>query len=157
VRRLPEIARRVAREGHEIGNHGDTHRRLFLRRPSFVAREMRQAQQTILTVTGVSPTLFRAPYGGRWFGMRKVQRELGLQGVTWTAIGMDWRWPADKIVTRLLRYARNGAIFCLHDGRGAQARPDIRATLEAVRLLVPELAARGYSLKTVSQILCPTT
>lgn len=157
VRRLPEIARRVAHEGHEIGNHADSHRRLFLRSPSFVQREIRQAQQTIASITGVRPTLFRAPYGGRWFGMRKVQRELGLLGVTWTAIGMDWKWPSAKIAARLLRYARNGAIFCLHDGRGAKAQPDIRATMEAVRLLIPELAARGYSLKTVSQILCPTT
>jgi len=157
VRRLPEIARQVVREGHEAGNHADSHQRLFLRSPGFVFDEIRRAQETIAAVTGVEPRLFRAPYGGRWFGMRRALRELGLVGVAWTAIGMDWRLPAGKIVRRLLRYARNGAIFCLHDGRSGEPRPDIRATVEAVRLLIPELRARGYSLKTVSQILCPTT
>ncbi|MGQ9633503.1 MAG: polysaccharide deacetylase family protein [Bryobacteraceae bacterium] len=157
VRRLPEIARHVVQAGHEIGNHADSHRRLFLRSPDFVASEIRRAQETIISVAGVQPRFFRAPYGGRWFGMRKALRELGLMGVAWTAIGMDWRLPADKIVGRLLRYARNGAIFCLHDGRSGKPRPDIRATIEAVRLLIPELRARGYSLKTVSQTLCPTT
>jgi len=157
VRRLPEIARQLIHDGHEIGNHGDSHTRLFLRAPRFVEREIRAAQEAIEAVTGVRPALFRAPYGGRWFGMRKAQRELGLMGVMWTAIGLDWKWPAEAIVKRLLRYARNGAIFCLHDGRGGRTQPDIRATVEAVRRLIPELAARGYSLKTVSQILCPTT
>ena len=75
----------------------------------------------------------------------------------WTVIAFDWMLPADAIVRRLLRYARNGAIFCLHDGRDTKVRPDIGPTLEAVRRLMPELAAKGFRFETVSQILCPTT
>jgi peptidoglycan/xylan/chitin deacetylase (PgdA/CDA1 family) len=89
--------------------------------------------------------------------MRRVQRELGLTGVMWTAIALDWKLPAEAIVRRLLRYAQNGAIFCLHDGRGGAPRPDIRPTIEALRRLIPELSARGFRFETVSQILCPTT
>jgi len=51
----------------------------------------------------------------------------------------------------------NGAILCLHDGRELRARPDIGATIEAVRRLLPLLMERGYKLETVSQLLCPTT
>jgi peptidoglycan/xylan/chitin deacetylase (PgdA/CDA1 family) len=75
----------------------------------------------------------------------------------WTASGLDWRLPAGAVFRRLTRGARNGAIFCLHDARESQPRPDIRPTLEAVRRLVPELTARGFCFETVSQILCPTT
>ena len=105
----------------------------------------------------MAPVLFRAPYGARWFGMRRAQSELGLTGVMWTAIARDWKLPADAIVQRLLRYAQNGAIFCLHDGRGVAPRPDIRPTIEALSRLIPELSAKGYCFETVSQILCPTT
>lgn len=157
VRRLTGVARDLVRAGHEIGNHSDTHTRLYLRSPGFVAQEIRRAQETISQAAGVAPVLFRAPYGARWFGMRRVQRELGLTGVMWTAIARDWRLPAEAIVRRLLRYAQNGAIFCLHDGRSGAPRPDIRPTIEAVRRLIPELSARGYRFETVSQILCPTT
>jgi peptidoglycan/xylan/chitin deacetylase (PgdA/CDA1 family) len=157
VRRLAGVTRDLVRAGHEIGNHSDTHTRLYLRSPEFVAREIRRAQETIAEAAGVEPVLFRAPYGARWFGMRRVQRELGLTGVMWTAIARDWRLPAEAIVRRLLRYAQNGAIFCLHDGRNGAPRPDIQPTIEAVRRLIPELSARGYRFETVSQILCPTT
>jgi peptidoglycan-N-acetylglucosamine deacetylase len=157
VRRLPGVARDLVRAGHEIGNHSDSHARLYLRSPGFVAREIRRAQVTISEAAGVAPVLFRAPYGARWFGMRRVQREFGLTGVMWTAIALDWKLPANAIVQRLLRYAQNGAIFCLHDGRSGAPRPDIRPTIEAVRRLIPELSARGYRFETVSQILCPTT
>jgi peptidoglycan/xylan/chitin deacetylase (PgdA/CDA1 family) len=157
VRRLPRVARETARRGHEIGNHSYSHDWFCLRSTGFIREQLTRAQQTITEATGAAPVFFRAPYGIRWFGLRGVQRQLGLTGVMWTAIGWDWKLPADSIVRRLMRAARSGAIFCLHDGRETQPRPDIRPTLEAVRRLIHELSAKGFRFETVSQILCPTT
>lgn len=157
ARRLPEIACAVAAGGHEIGNHTETHARLWLRSPGFVDYELARAQESIETAAGVRPRLFRAPDGARWFGLRRAQRRYRLLGVMWTAIGLDWKLPARRIADRLLRRAANGAIFCLHDGRQAASRPDISETLEAVRRLLPALTGRGFRLETVSEILCPTT
>jgi peptidoglycan/xylan/chitin deacetylase (PgdA/CDA1 family) len=157
VRRLAGVAREIAQRGHEIGSHSDTHDCWCLRSTGFIREKLLRAQQTITEATGTAPVYFRAPYGVRWFGLRKVQQQLGLTGVMWTAIGGDWKLPADKIVGRLRRAAVNGAIFCLHDGRENRPNPDIRPTLEAVRRLIPELSARGFRFETVSQIICPTT
>ncbi len=157
VRRLPWVARETARRGHEIGNHSHTHACFCLRTSAFIRDELTQAQQVITEATGVAPVLFRAPYGVRWIGLRKVQQQLGLTGVMWTEIGWDWKLPAERIVRRLMRAAVNGGIFCLHDGRDIKPRPDIRPTLEAVRRLLSELSAQGFRFETVSQILCPTT
>ncbi len=153
VKRLPDIARRVAAGGHEIGNHGYEHTRLFLRAPSFVAAQVRDAQRVIQDVTGTTPRLLRPPYGGRWFGLRRVQRELGLTGVMWTRIGMDWKWPAERVAARLLDGASNGAIFCLHDGRSAAPNADISNTIDAVRLVLDELPRRGFRLETAGEML----
>ncbi len=153
VRRLPEVAREIARRGHQIANHSDTHEFLWLRSPAFVRRQVTEAQRTISAVTGVAPVLFRPPFGVRWFGLRRAQRELGLTMVMWTTIALDWRLPAEAILRRLLGRARNGAIFCLHDGREARPQPDVRPMIEAVGRLLPELAARGFRFETVSQIV----
>jgi peptidoglycan-N-acetylglucosamine deacetylase len=153
VRRLPEIARRVAAGGHEIGNHGYWHTRLFLRTPRFVSDQVREAQRAIREITGTTPKLFRAPYGGRWFGLRGVQKELGLTGVMWTRVSMDWKWPAARVAARLSEAAENGAIFCLHDGRGAMPDADISNTIEAVRLLLDTLPRQGFRFETVSEML----
>jgi peptidoglycan/xylan/chitin deacetylase (PgdA/CDA1 family) len=155
VRRLPGVAREVAAAGHEIGNHSDTHAPLYFRSGRTIYGELARAQEAIFASTGVRPSLFRAPYGARWFGLRAAQRSLGLLGVMWTAIGRDWKLPAPAVASRLGAAARNGAIFCLHDGRGAGPRPDIGATVEAVRRLVPALQDKGYHFETVSEILCP--
>jgi peptidoglycan/xylan/chitin deacetylase (PgdA/CDA1 family) len=154
VRRCPEIARQVHAAGHEIGNHTDTHPRLDFRSPEFIYREMALAQETIRATAGVTPKLFRAPYGVRWFGVRSAQQRLGLTGVMWTVVGRDWRWPAERVSQRLLKRASNGGIICLHDGRAIQRSPDVRATINAVKQSIPELKQRGFQFETVSEILC---
>lgn len=151
VRRLKEIAREVSAAGHEIGNHTDTHPALYFKSPAFIYREMALAQESISQIT--KPKLFRAPYGVRWPGLGGAQKRLDLTGVMWTAIGNDWKWPASRISQLLLKKAVNGAIFCLHDGRELQRSPDIRATLEAVKYVLPILKERGFSLETVTEIL----
>lgn len=152
VRRLHGAAREVAAAGHEIGNHADTHRGFYFHSAAFMYEELRRAQESIREATGATPRLFRAPLGVRWPGLRLAQRRMGLTGVMWTAIGLDWKLPAPAIARRLLASAANGAIFCLHDGRATRPHPDIRETLEAVRLLIPELQERGFRLETVSEL-----
>jgi peptidoglycan-N-acetylglucosamine deacetylase len=153
VRRLKEIAREVSAAGHEIANHTDSHPALYLKSPEYIYREVALAQQSILQITKKTPALFRAPYGARWPGLRSTQERLHLTGVMWTAIARDWKWPAARISRLLLAKAQNGAIFCLHDGRELQHKPDIRATLEAVEFVLPILKERGFSLETVTEIL----
>ena len=156
ARRLPEISRAVVAAGHEIGNHSYTHLLLSLHGRGIIEQEFSLAQQTIADTTGFSPSLLRAPYGVRWPGFRGMQKRLGLVGIMWTVIGYDWSLPCNAIVDRVKRGFANGAIICLHDGRELRVKPDVRATVEAVRTLVPLIEDQGYNLKTVSQLLCPT-
>jgi len=155
VRRHPKVAREVISAGHEPGNHSDSHPRFDFRSPEFIYGEIALAQETIVQTTGAAPKFFRAPYGVRWFGLRRAQERLGLMGVMWTVLGRDWKWPSNRVAHLLLHRASNGAIFCLHDGRETLRAPDIRATLEAVEYVVPKLKERGFEFETVSRILCP--
>jgi peptidoglycan/xylan/chitin deacetylase (PgdA/CDA1 family) len=157
VERLPDVAREVAERGHEIGNHSYSHPYLFLRSPRQIEDELRRAQETIEKHTGVRPVWFRAPYGARWFGLGAAQRKLELTGVMWSAIGYDWSRRANEVVARLAASVTSGAILCLHDGRVLRERPDVTATVETVRRLVPLLLERGYKFETIGRLLCPKT
>ncbi|MEO8025092.1 MAG: polysaccharide deacetylase family protein [Bryobacteraceae bacterium] len=154
VRRLPQIARRVAEAGHELGNHTDSHPALYFKSATFIQHEIAEAQTAIASATGIQPRYFRPPYGARWFGLRKAQAQFDLQGVLWTTIGRDWRLTAGAVSRRLVQSARNGAILCLHDGRAEAIRPDIRTTLDAVRSAIPLLLDHGFHFVTVSELLC---
>jgi peptidoglycan-N-acetylglucosamine deacetylase len=155
VLRAPEISLAVRAGRHEIGNHSHTHPNFALKRPTFIMDDFTRAQHAIAEAAGEGPVLMRPPYGVRWFGFREVQEKLGLLSVMWSVIGLDWKQAAPAIAARVLAQARDGAIICLHDGRGTLRHPDTSPTIEAVRRIVPALLEKGYHFETVSQLLCP--
>jgi peptidoglycan-N-acetylglucosamine deacetylase len=154
ARRLPAIARAVSQAGHEIGNHTDTHAALYLKSPGFVRSEIMRAQHTLADIHGTAPKWFRAPYGVRWFGMSAGMGP-ALTHVAWTTIARDWTLPAPAIAARCRQGATPGAILCLHDGRQLNANPDVRATLEAIAILLPQLRDAGFEMVTLTDLLCP--
>lgn len=155
VEAWPEIARAVHAEGHEIGNHSQSHPNMALKSPELIGREFEKAQRAIIQATGQVPAFLRAPFGVRWFGFGAIQRRLSVSGAMWTVIGRDWKLPAEQIAQRVIRRVGKGDIICLHDGRGTLKDPDISSTVEAVRRIVPALLEKGYHFETVTQLICP--
>jgi peptidoglycan/xylan/chitin deacetylase (PgdA/CDA1 family) len=153
VRRATSLAAEIVAAGHEAGNHTDTHPRLWMRSPGFIREELRRAQDSITNATGTLPRLFRPTYGVRWFGLRAAQEELGLLAVMWSTIGREWALDAPAVSQRVITGARNGAIFCLHDGRERDAGADASNTVEAVRTAVPRLLDDGWEFLPVSQLV----
>lgn len=157
ARRLPHVLRQAVRDGHEIGNHTDTHEALYLRGSNFILEQLARTQDSIKSIAGLEPRLFRPTYGARWFGLRDAQRKLGLIGVMWTAIARDWVLDGAGIADRLEHRVKPGAIVCFHDGRDRRHNPDIHATLQALELLLPRWSAAGYEFLTVSELLWKKT
>lgn len=154
VRRLPGIARQVARSGiHEIANHTENHPLLCFRTAQEIHAELQAAQESIEIATGLRPKWFRPPFGARWFGLRAALRATGLTNVMWSCIASDWRLPAAQIAKRLETNLSPGAIFCLHDGRETRANPDVGEMIKALETFIPSVQDRGFSFETVTGIL----
>src|SRR5688500_1431587 len=58
----PDLVRRLTEDGHEIGNHSYSHKRMALKSRTFYDRELSRTQ-AVLEGLGVRATLFRPPYG----------------------------------------------------------------------------------------------
>ena len=63
VRYYSETAQRVAREGHEVGNHTNTHPHLKGIDSASLRREVELCDNAIESVTGKKTKLFRPPEG----------------------------------------------------------------------------------------------
>ena len=133
VERYPELARRIAEEGHEIGNHTYSHPRLLGRTPGKIAWEIEQAQRVIAHGTGREPTLFRPPYGLRWFGLFPILERNGLTSVMWSVNSRDWKRSHEEISRRVVDETGPGAIILFHDGVPPGKSADRQATVEALR------------------------
>jgi peptidoglycan-N-acetylglucosamine deacetylase len=154
VERHPEIARRIVREGHSIGNHTHSHPFLSLRSRKFIAREIDQAQEVIERVTGVRPTLFRPPYGARWFGLMPILKKRGLQLVMWSVAGFDWKYRAQAIIKAITPGLQPGAVILLHDGHEQPPAGGIdqSGTVEALPAIIEATARFGLAFESIEKI-----
>jgi peptidoglycan-N-acetylglucosamine deacetylase len=145
----PAVVARIARDGHELGNHTYRHRYLPLARSRSVEHELRATDRAIVRAAGVTPQVARPPWGGRSPRNVRVFRRMRKRVVLWDVNSFDWKGkPADEVVRRVLARVRAGSIILMHE-----ARDGGETTIEAVRLLVPALRARGFELVTVSRAI----
>jgi peptidoglycan/xylan/chitin deacetylase (PgdA/CDA1 family) len=149
VRKRPGIVRRIAEAGHELGNHTYHHRYLPFERRKSVEHELRMTDRAIEDATGVVPKIARPPWGARRPSTVRVFAQLAKRLVLWDVNSYDWKGrPAHEIVERVLERVKSGSIVLLHE-----ARDGGEVTVEAVRMLVPALRARGYTLVTASEAI----
>ena len=151
VERYPEMARRIAAEGHAIGNHTYSHPRLLARTPGKIFWEIDRAQKVIERHTGRPARLFRPPYGLRWFGLFRILRQQRMQAVMWSVNGRDWKTSAERITARVLSHTHPGAIILLHDAPPPGEAGNRRATVEALPAIL-RILGRSYRFVTVSEM-----
>ncbi len=110
----PELVKRVATEGHAIGNHSWDH-------PSFPlisSRERRaQIRACARAMAPYGRLLFRPPYGDQDLASWLDARRMGYRVVAWKVAAGDWvdrDGPsiADDVTTDL----RRGSVVLFHDG-----------------------------------------
>jgi len=149
--RWPDLTRRVAEEGHEVGNHGWFHRKLHFKSPAYVRDDLTRGTRAIEQVTGVHPHLFRAPHGFRSPWVTRVASSLGQRTVGWSLGVWDSDRPgANVIAERTVSGAKPGSILLLHDGDGYDPDGDRRQTAQAVPMIVDRLLAKGFRFTTLS-------
>lgn len=149
--RWPALVRRMADEGHQLGNHGYWHRKLHRRSPGYVRDDLTRGTEAIVQASGgIRPRLFRAPHGFRNPWVTPIARSLGQRTVGWSLGVWDSARPgAGEIARRAIEGLHAGSILLLHDGDGYDADGDRLQTAEALPLIITGLRARGFRFATL--------
>jgi peptidoglycan/xylan/chitin deacetylase (PgdA/CDA1 family) len=156
VRDYPEIARRVAGEGHEIENHTYDHHVLIYYKMDELEKEINDTGSIIRSVTGRTTKYFRPPKA--WLTSREKGKikEMGYEVVLWSLNSKDWVTFDDKYVLKyLLRNIQPGDIVLFHDSGGVFGTEggNREETVKIISQLVPKLRDRGYRFVTVAELL----
>jgi peptidoglycan/xylan/chitin deacetylase (PgdA/CDA1 family) len=152
ARKAPEVARRIALAGHDLGNHTWSHPSLWRCGPDHTEREMGDGHAAIADAAGAPPRFFRPPWGKTNLAMFGVARRLDTPCVFWT-VQPEGRRPVESAeqARRGIARARSGAIYDLHDADGV---PGAGARLvEYLPTLVAGLRAQGYALVPLRELL----
>jgi peptidoglycan/xylan/chitin deacetylase (PgdA/CDA1 family) len=143
----PDIVKRIADEGHEIGNHSWSHPNLAQRSTTSVLREIDRTSEAIYRVTGRMPVTFRPPYGA--FTQRQrvmLHTERKLPTILWSVDPQDWRRPGASVVaSRILSHSRPGSVILTHDIQSG--------TVRAMPQTLDGLTNRGLHCGTMSQMM----
>lgn len=143
-----DLLLRTLREGHELGSHAFRHDRLA-GSPLAAHRQLRRTNAALREATGVTPSVFRPPYGAWSRGLVLSARLAGLRTVTWDVSPRDWEGPGSEAIhERVVSAVKPGSIVLLHDERRA-----LEQTVVAVGEILQELGGRGYEFVTVSELL----
>ncbi len=151
--RSPELIRRMAEEGHVIGNHTYNHsyEELYRNFREFWS-QIKRTESIIHSVTGERPALVRAP-GGTYGHFDDVYYNLldqaGYTVVDWNVDSGDSRRsgvPAQEIVQQSTRgiTERGDKVVLLHDG-GARGE-----TVKALPRIIKKYQAAGYSFAVLT-------
>ena len=147
----PELLKQIAREGHDIGNHGYSHTKLTGLNREQIRAEIRRTEKSISAATGNRPVYLRPPFGFYNREVLEAAEELGYTVILWTreADTRDYARPGSRTIARqAVRNATAGSIFLFHDGGG-----DRTQTVLALDEILQSLTAKGYRFLTLDQIL----
>ncbi|BAS28406.1 polysaccharide deacetylase family protein [Limnochorda pilosa] len=141
----PGLVRRMAADGHEVGNHGFTHDHPRALADGDLARLIRQNEELIASLAGEQPRLFAPPYGEVDDRVARVASDLGYWTVMWTIDTIDWQRPAPaRIVQRVVPRLAAGAIVLMHP---------TEPTLAALPEILAAIREKGLAVVPVGQLI----
>lgn len=138
-----ELIRRMADEGHVIGNHTYSHIKLSGITDAEACGEVQKTDALVRELTGSGTEFIRPPFGS-W--KKTLECELEMIPVLWDVDPLDWTTKnTGVIVQRVLEDVEPGDIILLHDFYGSS----VDAALE----IADQLLAQGYELVTVDELI----
>ncbi len=147
VELYPNIVRRTVAEGHEIGNHSNTHRLLSKLSDAEICSDLSRCRDAVARAADYQMRVMRPPYGGLQQRQREmVHTEFGYPSILWSVDPLDWKRPGPSVVaSRILKATTPGAIVLAHDLHGQ--------TVDAMPATLDGLLNRGFKFVTVSQLI----
>ncbi len=115
VQSYPEIAQRIVREGHQVGNHTWDHPDLTQLTAADIDWQLRSTSDIIKQVTGVTPRFVRPPYGSTNESVEQVIANRRLTEVIWSQDTYDWAGASPIDILNQLTLVPPGGTLLMHD------------------------------------------
>ena len=139
----PDIVRRIAAEGHQVGNHSYDHPQMDSLTCAQALDDLQKNDDLLRALLGEGDYWVRPPYG---LCTDREASALSVPLVNWSVDTEDWKSKdADRILDIIYRQTGDGDIILLHDR--------YQNTVDAVLRAVPHLQEQGYVFVTVEELL----
>ncbi|MBQ4343194.1 MAG: polysaccharide deacetylase family protein [Erysipelotrichaceae bacterium] len=144
VEKNAEILKEAIRLNCELGHHTYSHKDMSKLSKQELDDQLNLTQQAVYQYVdnNYMMKIARPTFGNT---SAALQSYMDFPLILWSIDTRDWSHQnVDKSVAEVLMHVQDGDVILMHD--------DYEATLEATKILVPELIKRGYQLVSVSEL-----
>lgn len=147
------LVKRIAQQGHAIGNHSWDHTSFPLLKGQKRRAQIRACSQAI---NPYGQRIFRPPYGDQTMGSRLDALLLGHQVITWSLVANDWLdHDADWISDKILNMIKPGDVILFHDTLFTvieERYADRKPVFESITMILERLA-NLFQFVTIPELL----
>ena len=138
-----EIVRRMAEEGHLVGNHTFYHVDITTLPQEEACAEIQDTSRKITEITGEPVEYVRPPFGN-W--NKELECELMMIPVFWTLDTLDWSTRnTDLLVEQVVSEAEENDIILMHDSYDS--------TVKAALRIIDLLQAEGFEFVRADELI----
>lgn len=150
LKSAPDLVKRMATEGHTIGNHTWSHPDLTKVSDEKLKDELEKVRAMTEKITGDKHMMYLRPPRGI-FSERtlKVAKEEGYVHVFWSLAFVDWQ--VDR--QRGWQYAYDNIMQQIHPGAILLLHTVSKDNAEALKKAIQDLKAKGYEFKSLDDLM----
>ena len=144
--KYPEAVKKISENGHEIGNHSNTHPHVNKLNIDKNCEEITECSEKLKNITGKEVNLYRCPYGEYNNTVINAANSLNYYSIQWSLDTLDYTGlTGNEMWNRLDRKLKKGDIILMHNGT--------KHTADSLELLIKNIQSKGLEIKKVSDIL----
>lgn len=149
VKDQPELVKRMAAEGHIVGNHSWSHPDMTTLPDSKIKEELDRVKAAAAPLTGTDQMQYlRPPRGIFSERVLRVTKELGCTNVFWSLAYKDWDVNDQKGAS----YAFQKVTSQLHPGAVMLLHSVSKDNAEALGAIIDEARRQGYEFKGLNEL-----
>ncbi len=148
VDKYPEEVKRIYADGHDIGNHGNTHAHSASLSVEKNKQEIMAVHEKVKALLGVEMNLFRPPFGEYNNNVIQAADECSYYTIQWDIDSHDWmNKGADYEINRVLNHKHmgNGSIVLFHNGA--------KDTPKTLPIIIKGLKEKGFEFVPISELI----
>jgi peptidoglycan/xylan/chitin deacetylase (PgdA/CDA1 family) len=159
AKEYPSLVRRMADEGHAVGNHSYDHEHFGVNKNrAYWEGQIRETQKVVLGITGEAPVLFRPPMGFKTWNIAGAAKAARLPVIGWSVRGFDTQAiGAQELTRRVVKKTTGHDIVLLHDGVDPHRKggKDIsqKQTVEALPGVIAGIREKGLKIVPLVEAL----
>ena len=139
VKKNPELANKILKKGHSIGNHSMTHVNGWRTRKNSYLRNINEASEYI------NSNLFRPPFGRfNLYSLDQILKKYKL--VMWDVLSGDFDEKIEEkaVINNVIKNVANGSIIVFHDNNKSKEK-----TLSVLIKTIKKLKEKGFSFEAI--------